>query len=184
MALTVYRTSQYINWKANSGTFTGGGKTTADFSILLSNYYTKIDLQTSGSASVHFDNITDAYHNNLLGLEGGDVADNSSGESSGLAGEYYHLSYYNYDRLMFLNFAQSLTEDTDNIVTLVNDETSPGILKVYGTNIDGDKGWYDILEASSGNIVVDQYWEEDSVGDLSPVTPGVDVYAHDFILIP
>jgi hypothetical protein len=27
-------------------------------------------------------------------------------------------------------------------------------------------------------------WQEDSIGDLSPITAGADIYAHDFILIP
>jgi type 1 fimbria pilin len=98
MSLIIYKISSYLTGRG-SGTFSGGGSTTADFSLLLSNYYTKTELQTSGSASVHFDNITNAYHNNLLGLEGGSVADNSSGESSGMAGEYYHLSKAQYDAL-------------------------------------------------------------------------------------
>lgn len=241
MSLIVYKTSQYKNWKAVSGTFTGGGSSTTDFSLLLSNYYTKIELQTSGSASVHFDNITDAYHNHLLGLEGGSIGDST--ESSGTAGEYYHLDYYNYDRLMFLNFSESLVEDVNNVVTLVNDASSPGIYKYYGTDGTGVKGWYGLPdsdssggvyysfsgsliedsigvitlvndEASPGNSMYygtdvsgikgfhalptgggtvdsgdfvpidDQYWQEDSIGDLSPISVGVDVYAHDFVLIP
>lgn len=240
MALTVYKISSYKNWRTNSGTFMGGGSTTADFSLLLSNYYTKTELQTSGSASVHFNNITDAYHNHLLGIEGGIEGD--SGDSSGGVGEFYHLSYYDYDRLIFLNFSMSLTEDLNHVVTLVNDETTPGIYKYYGTDGTGDKGWYGLPAAdSSGGVyysfacsliedsigvitlvndesdpgsnmyygtdvggtkgffvlptsedidsgdfvpIEDQYWQEDSVGDLSPIAVGVDVYAHDFILIP
>ena len=102
MATTIYKTSQYVRWDATGNVITssknlGGSAGTATD---LSNYYTKIDLQTSGDAEVHFDNITNAYHNHLLGLEGGSVAD--SGESSGTAGEYYHLSYADYVKL-FLN---------------------------------------------------------------------------------
>jgi hypothetical protein len=95
MALTVYRTSQYVNWKSTSGTLINSGTTIINNNnVTLSNYYTKIELQTSGSASVHFDNITSAYHNHLLGLEGGSIAD--TGESSGGAGQYYHLDLASY----------------------------------------------------------------------------------------
>ena len=182
MAKTIYIITSYINRSSNSGTFFGGSSANGG-RVDLSNYYTKTELQTEGLSIVDFYNIKNAYHNDLLGLEGGSLGDNSSGESSGAAGEYYHLDEYNWDRLMFLNFSESLVEDANHIVTLVNDESSPGILKVYGTDVNGIKGWYDILEASSGNIVVDQYWQEDINQDLSPVADGVDVYAHDFILI-
>ena len=185
MSLIIYKTSQYKNWKAVSGTFTGGGSSTTDFSLLLSNYYTRIELQTSGSASVHFDNITDAYHNHLLGLEGGSIGDST--ESSGTAGEYYHLDYYNYDRLMFLNFSESLVEDVNNVVTLVNDASSPGSSMYYGTDGSGIKGFHDLSAVvDSGDFLstADQFWQEDSIGDLSPIAVGVDVYAHDFVLIP
>jgi hypothetical protein len=182
MTKVIYKVSSYLNWRADSGTFVGGGNSTADFSLLLSNYYTKSELQTEGLSIVDFYNIKNAYHNDMLGLEGGGVADNSSGESSGMAGEYYHFDFYNWDRLMMLNFSMSLVEDASNIVTLVNDESSPGILKVYGTDVSGIKGWYDILEASSGNIVVDQYWEQDFIGDLSPVLAGAGIYVDHFTI--
>ena len=182
MSLTIYKISSYINWQSGSAIFPGGSGGGIGF-VDLSNYYTKSQLQTEGLSVIDFYNIKNAYHNDLLGLEGGAIGDNSSGESSGMAGEYYHFDFYNWDRLMLLNFSMSLTEDVDHIITLVNDESSPGLLKVYGTDVNGIKGWYDILEASSGNIVVDQYWQEDINNDLSPVVPGVDVYAHDFILI-
>ena len=99
MSLTIYKISSYVKRDAKSGIYVGDVSNTTDFSLLFANYYTKTEVQTSGSAVIHFDNITNAYHNNLLGLEGGLVADNSSGESSGEAGEYYHLSKAQYDAL-------------------------------------------------------------------------------------
>ena len=94
MAKTVYIISSYINWETSSGTFPGGGSNGGH--VDLSNYYTIEQLQTEGQSIVDFYNIANAYHNDMLGLEGGSIADNSSGESSGMAGEYYHLDYDSY----------------------------------------------------------------------------------------
>jgi hypothetical protein len=150
MALTIYKISEYTNWGAQGGaTFITGGVPPATSKVDLSNYYTKTNLQTLGESLVHFGNLINAYHNNLLGLEGGDIGDDSSGESSGEEGEFYHLSEYDYMRLNFLNFIYSLTEDSNHLVSLINDQTSPGNEKYYGTNISGTKGWF-ALPAGGG----------------------------------
>jgi hypothetical protein len=39
-------------------------------------------------------------------------------------------------------FSMSLNEDSTGIVTLDNDEASPGNYKFYGTDASGNKGWY------------------------------------------
>jgi hypothetical protein len=145
-ATTIYKVSTYTNWKTGGSvlvqTLAGGAATPTEV-VDLSSYYTKSDLQTVGLASVHFDNITNAYHNHLLGLEGGE---SPSDDSSGTAGEYYHLSLYDFSRLTSLNFVHSLVEDdSDNSVHLVGDVTAPGNSFYYGTNASGTKGFYTIL---------------------------------------
>ena len=72
MGTPIYKISEYVDWKS-TGIYSGGYGASSVISppTDLSNYYTIVQLQTSGQSEVHFDNITDAYHNNLLGLEGG-----------------------------------------------------------------------------------------------------------------
>ena len=169
MAKTIYKISSYLNRKSTSGTFLGGGSASGG-RVDLSNYYTKSELQTEGLSVVDFYNIANAYHNDMLGLEGGSIADNSSGESSGMAGEYYHFDFENWDRLMFLNFSMSLVEDVSNIVTLVNDESDPGLLKYYGTGASGAKGWYDVPvfengSSGGGDIIVEGVAPVDNILD-------------------
>jgi len=151
MATTIYKVSSYRTWQNGGTTIVGstGINTLYDFSSLLSNYYTKIELQTSGDSSVHFDNITEAYHNNLLDIQGG--LDTSSGDSSGYDAEYYHLDYNTYLDITGISFDLSIEKDSLNAVHLVNDEDSPGNNQVYGTNATGVKGWYDVAE--SGGIM-------------------------------
>ncbi|NMC60079.1 MAG: hypothetical protein GYA51_11980, partial [Candidatus Methanofastidiosa archaeon] len=128
----------------------------------LSNYYTKLELQTSGQSSVHFDNITDAFHNNLLDLQGG--LSTSSGDSSGNDAEYYHLDLTTYLDIVNISFVDSIVKDSVNAVSLVNDLSSPGNSMYYGTDVAGTKGWYD-LPASGG----DSLWEDLSNGFIAPV---------------
>ena len=181
--ITIYKNAYHVGWDTTgvglvrSGS-SGGGISETD----LSNYYTKEQLNLSGLSSVHFDNITEAYHNNLLGLEGGSIADNSSGESSGEAGEYYHLSLYDYSRLTMLNFSMSLSEDVDNIVTLVNDQSSPGNSKYYGTNVEGTKGWFGLPEGGSSGGGGETLWEIDSNGYLTPIDSGSTVLIESAII--
>lgn len=119
-----------------------GGAVGFDIVAYLANYYTKVELQTSGSAQVHFDNITEAYHNNLLDLQGGLTT--SSGDSSGRDAEYYHLDESTYLDVVGIDFQMSLTKDSANVVTLFNDEDSPGSNQVYSTDESGVKGWHDL----------------------------------------
>lgn len=61
-------------------------------------------------------------------------------------------------------FDMSLSEDSLGVVTLLNDEDSPGNSKYYGTDAGGTKGWYDLPESGAS------LWEESPVGFLSPVS--------------
>jgi hypothetical protein len=137
MGTPIYKISEYVNWNNPSAVSpggVGGGGGTGQV-IDLSNYYTKIELQTAGQSSVSWENITG------------------------------------------IDFVKSIEMDSSGEVSLVGDEADPGILKYYGTNVAGIKGWFDILvEDSSGNIIVDQYWEDDSLGDLNTVLGGAGVY--------
>lgn len=92
-------------------------------------------------------------HNLLTNLQGGDVD------------EYYHLTNSQHDVLTILNQGQILgrydagtgdtqvltvdgsltTNFTTQTIELVNDSTSPGNNKVYGTGNTGIKGWFDQL---------------------------------------
>jgi hypothetical protein len=60
MALTIYKKSSYVNWR-NSGvaTYNGGGSGSEIFNppVNLSNYYTKVNLQTEGQSQVNWENI-------------------------------------------------------------------------------------------------------------------------------
>ena len=74
MSITIYKYSYHVDWDTVGvgivyKTLGGGGGPGADIGVDLSNYYTKAELQVSGDSSVHFDNLTDAYHNNLLNIQ-------------------------------------------------------------------------------------------------------------------
>lgn len=60
MALTIYKISEYINWKATGGAtyINGGGVSGSVPPTDLSNYYTKSNLQTAGESIVNWDNIS------------------------------------------------------------------------------------------------------------------------------
>ena len=145
MSITIYKIASYIRWDSE-GTVLTVGRTTSSIPVgvtsMFGNYYTKNELQTSGLSIVNFDNISDAYHNNLLDIQGG--VSTSSGDSSGIDAEYYHLDASTYYRVIAWNFEDSIVEESDSVVHLVNDEDSPGNSKLYGTNGSGNKGWYDI----------------------------------------
>jgi len=148
--ITIIKYAYHVNWNAEGRGVNrpiSGGSIAFDFTSYLANYYTKLELQTSGQSSVHFDNITDAFHNNLLDLQGG--LSTSSGDSSGKDAEYYHLDYESY----------ALITDT------------PGVNKYFGTNGSGERGWYDYV-TDSGCL-----WEEMSDGMLTPSNSNiVDLY--------
>ena len=184
MALTIYKISSYLNWRAGSATFPGGTGEIGGNSD-LSNYYTIQQLQTAGSSFINFENITGAYHNHLLGLEGGLAFD--EGESSGMAGQYFHLDEYTYNRVNLLNFGYSLTEDFEHIVSLVGDQLSPGNNMYYGTDLTGVKGWYPLPEGftdSSGAPVGDSLWQVDSNYEvLEPVDPNYYLFIQNILYI-
>ena len=169
MAITIYKYAYHVDWDTEGVGFvrrTSGG---SGVNIDLSNYYTKTDLQISGLSQVHFDNITEAYHNNMLDIQGG--LDTSSGDSSGIDAEYYHLDASTYYDIIGIDFQMSVEKDSVNIVSLVNDEDSPGNSKYYGTDSGGTKGFFD-LPTDSGCL-----WEELSDGTLTPANSNiVDLY--------
>ncbi|MDH7604839.1 MAG: hypothetical protein QHH13_08075 [Melioribacter sp.] len=144
MAITIYKYAYHIDWDTEGIGFvrrTSGG---SGVNIDLSNYYTKTDLQIYGSSQIHFGNIIEAYHNNLLDIQGG--LDTSSGDSSGIDAEYYHLDASTYYDIIGISFNLSIEKDSINAVHLVNDEENPGPGKYYGTADDsvGAKGWFDL----------------------------------------
>jgi len=147
--ITINKYAYHVDWDAEGRGINrpiSGGSIAFDFMSYLANYYTKLELQTSGQSSVNFDNITDAYHNNLLDLQGGLTT--SSGDSSGKDAEYYHLDLSTYLDITGISFAQSISKDSVNQVTLVNDLESPGNSKYYGTDSGGTKGWFDLTTSA------------------------------------
>ena len=153
MAITIYKNAYHIAWDntgiAVSRTSSGAGSVITD----LTNYYTKVQLGTPGLAVVDFANIANAYHNDLLGLQGGeeysDSAPPDSDDSSGVPDvihEFYHLSAVDYTRLINLTFIDSLIENSDFTVHLDGDVFNPGPGMYYGTADDslGEKGWYEL----------------------------------------
>lgn len=88
-------------------------------------YYTeqRVDGRVTAGVGVH-DGAGDA-HGGVLGkfkTDAGDVAGYADGK-----------------------FTQSLTVDgTNHIITLVGDTLTPGNSKYYGTNLSGERGWYDL----------------------------------------
>lgn len=166
--ITVNKYAYHVDWDTTGRGVDippSGGAVGFDIAAYLVNYYTKVELQTSGSSQVHFDNIIEAYHNNLLDLQGG--LSTSSGDSSGKDAEYYHLDESTYLDVLNISFVNSIVKDSVNAVSLVNDLDSPGNSKYYGTNISGTKGWYD-LPTSGG----DSLWEDLSNGFIAPVDSG------------
>lgn len=147
MAIELYKYAYHVDWESEGVGLSRRSGGASGVNIDLSQYYTKTDLQTSGSAQVSFDNITEAYHNNLLGIQGG--IDTSSGDSSGMDAEYYHLDASTYYDIIGIDFQMSIVKDSINAVTLVNDELDPGQGKYYGTSNDSAavKGWYDLPSA-------------------------------------
>jgi len=142
MAIVLYKYAYHVDWDTTGVgvVYKGGGSggTTVD----LTNYYTKTDLQISGQSQVHFDNITEAYHNNLLDIQGGLIT--SSGDSSGMDAEFYHLDLNTYLDIVNISFVDSIDKDSVNAVSLVNDLATPGNSMLYGTNGSGTKGWYSL----------------------------------------
>lgn len=59
MALTIYKLSEYVNWRASGGAtyMSGGGMSGNVPPTDLSNYYTKSELQTEGTSIVNFGNL-------------------------------------------------------------------------------------------------------------------------------
>lgn len=151
MAIHITKYVRYVPWDDSGvGASRRGSANSLNRTVDLSQYYTKIDLQTAGLAQVHFDNITEAYHNNLLGLQGGKVITDSSGTPSSEGDdELYHLDEETYTRVVTWEFLDSLIEESDGTIHLINDEDNPGLLKYYGTDISGVKGWYNLPEESS-----------------------------------
>ena len=167
MSTTITKVSSYRTWRNEGTTIVGsaGAGTSYDFATLLSNYYTKTELQGVNIASIDFSNIDRAYHNYTLGLQGGlVVGDSDNPDSSGTAvdDEFYHLDYANY--------------------ALIVEE--PGADQYFGTNALGVKGWYDYEEASgsgsSSTYLFDMSLVEDSLGvvtfDNDEDTPGNSKY--------
>jgi len=173
MATTIYKISSYINWRtkgtAGSGGTSGGGLSSADINALLANYYTKINLQTPGEAIVDFHNIVNTNHNELGNLQGGLVIEDSSGTTSSEAGddEFYHLDFDTYSRVTSWIFDDSVIEESDGTIHLVND-TSPAPEQYYGTDSGGERGWFDLPEGGGLYTFVDSI-EEDSLGEVSLV---------------
>ena len=146
--ITIYKYTSHVNWNAKGTgvTIIGGSGGGFDIASYLVNYYTKVELQTSGLSQVHFDNITEAYHNNLLDIQGG--LETSSGDSSGKDAEYYHLDLSTYLDVLNISFVDSIVKDSVNAVSLVNDQDVPGNSKYYGTDGTGTKGWYDLTTSA------------------------------------
>ena len=179
MAITIYKYAYHVDWDnkgvAVSRTSSGASTLPAD----LSNYYTKVQLGTPGLAIVDFANVANAYHNNMLGLQGGleysDSAPPDSDDSSGVPDvihEFYHLSAYDYNRVITQTFIDSIVEESDFTIHLEGDVFNPGIDMYYGTDLTGVKGWYPLPEGftdSSGAPGGDGLWELDSYPNLKPI---------------
>jgi len=165
MAIHITKYVRYVPWDDSGvGASRRGSANSLNRTVDLSQYYTKIDLQTAGLAQVHFDNITDAYHNNLLGLQGGKIITDSSGTPSSEGDdEFYHLDEETYTRVVTWEFLDSLIEESDGTIHLINDEDNPGASKYYGTDLLGVKGWYILSEGG------DSLWEDLSNGFIAPV---------------
>ena len=167
MAITIYKYAYHVGWGSTGiavSSRSGGGAP-----VDLSNYYTIQQLQTPNLSSVNFANITDAYHNQMLGLQGGKVVTDSSGTPSSEGDdEFYHLDAETYSRVITWEFLDSLIEESDGTIHLVNDEDDPGLLKYYGTDINGIKGWFDLPEENSSDIIPNYVFDmslvEDSTG--------------------
>ena len=163
MAITIYKIAYHVDWdgtgvaRPRAGGVYGGSSVEP---VDLSNYYTKENLFTADQSEIHFANIIEAEHNNLLGLQGGD--DDSSGDSSGYIGDYYHLDEATYYDIVGIDFQMSIEKDGANVVTLVNDETTPGNDKYYGTDSGGSKGWHDL---SAGSACL---WEDGGEDIITP----------------
>jgi hypothetical protein len=79
MGTPIIKITEYVNWRGKSAIVSSpmsGLISEASTIVDLSNYYTKSELQTDGLASVNFANISHAYHNGLLGLQGGSGTEN------------------------------------------------------------------------------------------------------------
>ena len=161
---TIYKISSYRTWQ-NSGTTLLGGGGTCD----LSNYYTITNLQTAGGSVIDFHNIINTNHNELGNLQGGLVIEDSSGTTSSEAGddEFYHLDFDTYSRVTSWIFDDSVIEESDGTIHLVND-TSPAPEQYYGTDSGGERGWFDLPEGGGLYTFVDSI-EEDSLGEVSLV---------------
>jgi hypothetical protein len=160
MAIVIYKYAYHVGWDTTGVAVSGHGGMggTTD----LSNYYTIQQLQTPGLSHIHFANITEAYHNYMLGLQGGLIVGDSDDpeDSSGVSrdDEFYHLDFDTYSRVVTWQFSDSLIEESDGIIHLVNDEYDPGPGKYYGTADDsgseGIKGWFTLPEGIEDIYVV------------------------------
>jgi hypothetical protein len=147
MAINITKYTRYVPWDEEgvgaSRRSASGGAVTID----LSQYYTISQLQTIGQSEILFDNLIEAYHNKMLGLQGGKVITDSSGTPSSEGDdEFYHLDEETYTRVITWEFLDSLIEESDGTIHLINDEDHPGILKYYGTDETGTKGWHELTK--------------------------------------
>ena len=67
-----------------------------------------------------------------------------------------------------LTFQNSITRSV-NTINLVNDSTSPGNTKFYGTNSGGTKGWYDFSVSPAGSDGYVQYNNNGVMGGANPL---------------
>jgi hypothetical protein len=90
MSLTIYKISSYVNWKSTDGIVSGGGGNTVFPPIDLSQYYTKIELQTAGLSVVNWDNITGYPYTFVDSVQ--EVADeiNLVGDEATPGGNHYY----------------------------------------------------------------------------------------------
>lgn len=154
MAINITKYTRYIPWDEEGIGASRRRASSSGIKIDLSQYYTISQLQTIGQSQILFDNIIEAYHNKMLGLQGGLVIEDSSETPSGAGDdEFYHLDAETYSRVIIWEFLDSLIEESDGTIHLVNDEDVPGPGKYYGTADDsvGEKGWYDL--PSGGQVL-------------------------------
>lgn len=158
---TIFKESSYVN-KDGTVVSKGGGSGSCD----LSNYYTKTELATYNGAKIHYTNIF--YDGKIYG---------SSVEGAATVSGY--LGMYSLGRLRSIvngnsttsgivvqpsvvgeiyTFDDSIIADSNNIVTLVNDEDAPGALRLYGTDALGVKGWQPQPDVDSSGLVGECYY--------------------------
>lgn len=174
MAIQISKYTRYVPWDDTGvGAPRRQGTGPTEVIVDLSNYYTKSQLVNPRESQVWFGNIIDAFHNDMIGLQGGLV--DSSG-SSGEDFEFYHLDEQTYTRVVSWEFTGSLVEYSDGSIQLEGDVENPGSSKYYGTNTNGTKGWYDLSQAGSS------LWVQNAQNDLTPASPGVGICIDDIYI--